>query len=607
MAHHNSCNCKTVYYQNFTDCNLDLKCLLDVEAFDGVVGRSDLGLVVDSRRFTQSVPQGPFGRLDYYKFLACVDKCFKLDADKETTFQTWISGRQYFDADRPLPEAFTSIRADIGNIRSDPRLASSGFLLMDDKTDLFFGVVLTDRVIYGIYGRSEMAALRQQVLSGLLNDFYTGLSGTANASLAGLLGLDIDNLVLGGDSNAFAQAALLSGMSTADLGYLNSLGNFKLMANGLKGWDLDKCRKKKCKKYRKCKTDCCGIDTNALLSTVSQGAHLNFIRLGERCGDFGDLIKVGIRFRLLEDSVDWFINGARKFTLSNIGALPAPQYRGVRLCGENRCVRPCEFRFCFGTFTFLDAVRPGCLDPCLENVARQVTTVVQQALQFTANAITDQIDGAEAVVVPDIVADNVATALVPLAPLDSYCFPIANRFGEDFLPVNFFSSEDPLDPQAVRLFGQGAALIIRDLEVIECPARGVSIYEELSCNRPAIDLIEDCCEDDCDSSSSCDSSSYCDSSSSSIVCFKKVKKCKDKCKDKCEIKKIDHKSDDCGVCDRKKHKDAGYDQCMLADARGVEKRPIIQPRGPKYVKPCKEVKSAKIVKGDDCGCARKSY
>jgi hypothetical protein len=537
MAYKDCNRCKTVYYQSFADCKTDLNDLLDVEAFDGVVGRSDLGLVVDSRRFTQSVPQGPLGRLDYYKFLACVDKSFPLSDRKDTTFKTWISGRQYFNAEQPLPDIYNDDRVDIANIYSDPRLASSGFLLIDDKTDLFFGVVLTDKTIYGLYGRGEMSYLRQQVLSGLLSDFFNGNGDTANVSLASMLGLDVEPNI---NSNSLAQVALLSGINPSELAYLNSLGNFRLLCNGLKGWDLDKCRKKKCRKVKRCQTDYCGIDASTLLSTVNQASHLNFIPLGSVCGSFGNLIKAEITFRLGDNAVDWIINGNKVYTLDNIGSLPLPRYRGVRLRGEVRCdLKPCSMRFCFGTFTFLDSVMPGSINSSLDVLGRHIGVDAQEVIQEAVDAVLAQIPGSTPVAVADIFDHTAAHALVPLAPVESYIYPVENRLGEEYLPPFFFVTGAELDPQGARLFGQGAALIIRDLEVYECDSRVNMLYHELSCNKPAIDLIDDgCCET---SESSCDTTS-------SIVCFKKVK-----CKDPCKIKKIEHKSH--RDCDEKKRKD----------------------------------------------------
>jgi hypothetical protein len=511
-----SCDCKTLYYLNFGNCNVDLPKVLDVESFDGLVGRSELGLVVNSRVFNQSVPQGEFGRLDNFKFYACVDKLFPLAAEKDTTFEAWIAGQQFFDEDEPIPTAFLTNGA-VGDIRADPRLASSGYMLTDNN-GLFFGHLLTDNAQYAVYGRNDFDRLRQLAATTFLG---VGAGFVGNGfSLASILGISLEGLAL---ESFGGNAGLLNGVG--NLADLTGFGNdFRILANNTNGWDLEKCKRKRRGRCGQ-KNECCGVDPRTLLNFVNTASHLNFIRIDTRegSGPLTNFVKSGIRFRLNQDAVDWMINDIIVYTLIGIGEFVDPQYRGVRGPGDAYRVRPCELRFCFGTFTFLDAARPNF------NYLDIVDPSTQQA-EFGA--------------------------LVQLAEPAQYVVPIAGQDGE-VVPVNpaVYFATGGVDDVAFRLFGQGAALVIKDIRMKVCDsAYDEYIYNSISNQCPNIDLIPDCCDTE---SSSESSSSYttieakvrkCPVKKVKVICHDKKEK-----KEKKEIKVCDRK--EIKVCDKKSKKD----------------------------------------------------
>lgn len=490
------CDCKTLYYLNFGNCNVDLPRTLDVQSFDGLVGRSELGLVIDSRVFTQTVPQGELGRLDYYKFFAAVDKSFPLEQNKDTTFEAWIAGQQFFNEDVPIPPAFITTDAGepidaISDIRADPRLASAGYMLVDDANGLFFGHLLTDNAHYAVYGRNDFARLRQAATGGLLGMNAAAGMGGNGLSIANILGLNLEDIVMDG-------AGLSGGLmpNIDSLAGLASLGGgFRIMANGTNGWDMDKCKKKRCNRNRNTAcgdNDCYGIDPRQLLSYVNTASHLNFVRIDTRegSGALTNFVKAGVRFRINQDAVDWLINGIKVFTLIGIGEFIDPQFRAVRSPGDAFRVQPCEVRFCFGTFSFLDAARPGF------DIAA-ITNVVEDQAEFGA--------------------------LVQLAEADQYVIPIAGQDGEvvEVTPEEYFATAALGNDPTLRLFGQGAVLMIKDVRMKVCDSKyNEYIYDELGNQLPNIDLLDDCCDP-----IECEESSSTTSTSSYTTIEAKVRKC----------------------------------------------------------------------------------
>ena len=509
-----SCDCKTLYYLNFGNCNIDLPKTLDVQSFDGLVGRSELGLVIDSRVFTQTVPTGELGRLDYYKFYAAIDKSFPLEVNKDVTFEAWIAGQQYFNEDIPVPPVFVEADA-VGDIRADPRLASAGYMLVDDQSGLFFGHLLTDTAHYAVYGRNDFARLRQSAAGNLLA--MNSAFGNNGLSVANILGLNLEDIVL--DSGALGSGALGNLGNLADLA---SLGNgFRILANGTNGWDMEKCKKKRSCIRTACtdRGDCYGIDPRQLLDFVNTASHLNFIRIDTRLGEGGltDFTKSGVRFRLNQDAVDWLINGIKVFTLIGIGSYVDPQYRGVRGPGAFNLAQLCQLRFHFGTFSFLDSAQPN----------------------FNYLDVNDP-----------AFEQGTYGALVQLATTEQYVVPIAGPDGEvaSIDPALYFAADALGEDPTLRLFGQGAVLILKDIRMKVCDSKfDEYIYDELGNQCPNIDLIPDCCDPTEISETS--ESSYTTIEAKVRKCnVKKVKVvCHDKKKDKKDKKK------DCG-CDKPKVK-----------------------------------------------------
>jgi len=146
---------------------------------DGCVSQDADGLNLDSKVFTTTMPQGPLGRLDYFK-LGLTFKPIPINPTGTTFFEACLSGKQHFSHLDPdtscvitpvcgqtnsvlFPPIFNS---RVKNAKADPRLATSGVLMYDPDNDFVTGVLLTDHMIYAVYGILGLQPIEQAVGTG---------------------------------------------------------------------------------------------------------------------------------------------------------------------------------------------------------------------------------------------------------------------------------------------------------------------------------------------------------------------------------------------------------------------------------------------------------
>ena len=128
-------------------CEPDFSMLL---GSDGCHTSDGDGLTVNSSLFQVTQPVGEHGWLDHYKWCAYYRTPVECHRSKETLFEAKISNKQIFDETNPFPIEF---RPNVSDMYADPRLAHGQFSVIDPESGIQAGFLLTDHVLYGIYGR----------------------------------------------------------------------------------------------------------------------------------------------------------------------------------------------------------------------------------------------------------------------------------------------------------------------------------------------------------------------------------------------------------------------------------------------------------------------
>ena len=111
------------------------------------------GLTINSSLFQESQPVGgDHGWLDHHKWCAYYKSPVDINCSKETLFEAKIANKQIFDESNPVPVEF---RGSVTDMCADPRLAHGQFTMLDPESGLYTGFMLTDHVLYAVYGRNS--------------------------------------------------------------------------------------------------------------------------------------------------------------------------------------------------------------------------------------------------------------------------------------------------------------------------------------------------------------------------------------------------------------------------------------------------------------------
>jgi hypothetical protein len=111
----------------------------------------DVGLVIDDRKYKKKNDEYHLKRI---QTMLDINGSYTLPPQgKEIIYESVVSARQYFrnkDTGRVVPTQYLD---RIRNIHEDPRLCCSGVYAIDETSQLHFMFLLTNQMIYALYGR----------------------------------------------------------------------------------------------------------------------------------------------------------------------------------------------------------------------------------------------------------------------------------------------------------------------------------------------------------------------------------------------------------------------------------------------------------------------
>lgn len=118
---------------------------------DGCITTDGDGLTVNSKIFTDSHPRGEMGWLNSFKWCSYYHCPVECSRSKETIFEAKIANKQFFgNKTTPFPVVFGP---RVRDMFADPRLCHGQFSIVDPKTGVWAGFLLTDHTLYAVYGR----------------------------------------------------------------------------------------------------------------------------------------------------------------------------------------------------------------------------------------------------------------------------------------------------------------------------------------------------------------------------------------------------------------------------------------------------------------------
>lgn len=118
---------------------------------------TDDGIVIDDKTFRHN-------NLNHMKrthTLLDVNGIFKTSEKKELLIECEISARQFFRNSELIPKIPSQYINRINNIHEDPRLCCTGFYAFEDETNMSYMFLITNGMIYALYGR-EMELVRAE-------------------------------------------------------------------------------------------------------------------------------------------------------------------------------------------------------------------------------------------------------------------------------------------------------------------------------------------------------------------------------------------------------------------------------------------------------------
>jgi hypothetical protein len=126
------------------------KHFISVLGTDGCITTDGDGLTVNSKVFTSSHPRGEMGWLNCFKWCSYYYTPIECSRSKETMFEAVIANKQFFgDKATPFPRTFGP---RVRDMFADPRLSHGQFSIIDPKTGVWAGFLLTDHTLYAVYG-----------------------------------------------------------------------------------------------------------------------------------------------------------------------------------------------------------------------------------------------------------------------------------------------------------------------------------------------------------------------------------------------------------------------------------------------------------------------
>ena len=141
---------KTLLRYDFTNGFCD-KHFVNLLGTDGCITTDGDGLTVNSMVFKSTHPKGEMGWLDNFKWNGYYHVPVDCSRSKQTIFEAKIANKQFFgNKERPFPVTFGN---RVRDMFSDPRLCHGQFSIVDPKSSIWAGFLLTDHVLYGVYGR----------------------------------------------------------------------------------------------------------------------------------------------------------------------------------------------------------------------------------------------------------------------------------------------------------------------------------------------------------------------------------------------------------------------------------------------------------------------
>ncbi len=106
------------------------------------------GGLLNTSKYTVSVPKSSVPYLDNYKYLAFADEPIELSDDNEMVFEYWLTARTFNTESSPYPQVLVKCPGD------DVRLAAASVNVYDPNTELYFNFLVTNDMIYAVYGRN---------------------------------------------------------------------------------------------------------------------------------------------------------------------------------------------------------------------------------------------------------------------------------------------------------------------------------------------------------------------------------------------------------------------------------------------------------------------
>jgi len=199
-------------------------------------------------------------------------------------------------------------------------------------------------------------------------------------------------------------------------------------------------------------------------SMTDYAAFSNAIMVRKRNGSdpINDIVRLGIGLNRDREEVNWFINGELVFTYNLCGINLPDEFRVLNVGGTPGKVFPTQ-AFCgFGTFSLLDMALPY-------NYARQMVGTSGSEINIAESALV-QLD-----------VDAHYNELLPGLNGDGRALVDPN------LTFAYNLNDFPNDNLAIKLFGQGARMLVQELKIYEATDYcGMLVNNKLQCKKDII-------------------------------------------------------------------------------------------------------------------------
>lgn len=120
----------------------------DFVADGGYITFTRKGGLLNTSRYNVTVAKSSIPYLDNYKYLVFANEPVELDSDQENVFEYWMQARTFFTDASPYPKNILKCPDD------DVRLAAASVNVYDPATELYFNFLVTNDMVYAVYGRN---------------------------------------------------------------------------------------------------------------------------------------------------------------------------------------------------------------------------------------------------------------------------------------------------------------------------------------------------------------------------------------------------------------------------------------------------------------------